>query len=60
MLEAGIDGIVNKIDPGDPVEVDLYQLSEEEIEARGIKVLPTSLWEAYHALEDDPLILNAL
>ena len=60
MLEAGIDGIVNKIDPGDPVEVDLYQLSEEEIEARGIKVLPTSLWEAYHALEEDPLILNAL
>ena len=29
-------------------------------EAMGIKVLPTSLWEAYHSLEEDPLILNAL
>ena len=60
MLAAGIDGIQNKIDPGDPVEVDLYQLSEEEIKEKGIKVLPTSLWEAYHSLEEDPLILNAL
>lgn len=60
MLEAGIDGIVNKIDPGEPVELDIYQMTEEEREQRGIKVLPTSLWEAYHALEEDPLILNAL
>lgn len=60
MLEAGVDGIVNKIDPGDPTEINIYQLSEEEREARGIKVLPSSLWEAYHALEEDPLILNAL
>jgi glutamine synthetase len=60
MLEAGIDGIVNKIDPGEPVEADIYSMSEEEREARGIEVLPTSLWEAYHSLEEDPLILNAL
>ena len=60
MLEAGVDGIVNKIDPGDPTEINIYQLSEEEREAMGIKVLPSSLWEAYHALEEDPLILNAL
>ena len=60
MLEAGIDGIVNKIDPGEPVEADIYSMSGEEREARGIEVLPTSLWEAYHSLEEDPLILNAL
>ena len=60
MLEAGIDGIVNKIDPGSPVEEDIYSMSEEEIAERGIKILPTSLWEAYHVLEEDPLILNAL
>ena len=60
MLEAGIDGIVNKIDPGDPVELDIYSMSEEERINRGIEVLPTSLWEAYHSLEEDPLILNAL
>ena len=60
MLEAGIDGIVNKIDPGEPIELDIYKMTEEEREAMGIKVLPTSLWEAYHALEEDPLILDAL
>ena len=60
MLEAGIDGIKNKIDPGDPVEINIYELTEEEREERGIKVLPSSLWEAYHSLEEDPYILNAL
>ena len=60
MLEAGVDGIVNKIDPGDPIEADIYSMTEEEREAMGIKVLPSSLWEAYHSLEEDPLILDAL
>lgn len=60
MLEAGIDGIQNKIDPGEPTEINIYSLTEEEREAMGIKVLPSSLWEAYHALEEDPLILSAL
>ena len=50
----------NKIDPGEPTEINIYELTEEEREARGIEVLPTSLWEAYHSLEEDPLILNAL
>lgn len=27
---AGLDGIINKIDPGDPVDKDLYTLSESE------------------------------
>ena len=60
MLEAGIDGIQNKIDPGEPIEENIYTMSEEERDARGIKVLPSSLWEAYHSLEEDPLILGAL
>lgn len=60
MLEAGIDGIQNKIDPGEPTEINIYELSEEEREKRGIKTLPASLWEAYHALEEDEYILDAL
>ena len=60
MLEAGIDGIQNKIDPGEPTEINIYSLTEEEREAMGIQVLPSSLWEAYHALEEDPLILSTL
>ena len=60
MLEAGIDGIQNKIDPRETTEINIYSLTEEEREAMGIQVLPSSLWEAYHALEEDPLILSTL
>lgn len=60
MLAAGMDGIKNKIDPGEPTEVNIFKLTEEELAERGIEVLPTSLWEAYHAFEENPIIMNAL
>ena len=60
LLEAGLDGLNNKIDPGEPTEINLFALSEDEIAERGISNLPTSLWEAYHALEKDDVIKNAL
>jgi glutamine synthetase len=31
MLLAGIDGIVNKINPGEPMEMDIYHMSEKEL-----------------------------
>jgi glutamine synthetase len=51
MLMAGIDGIRNKIDPGKPVDKNIYELSPEE--AAGIKTVPRSLDEALNALEKD-------
>ena len=60
MLEAGLDGINNKIDPGEPAEFNIYELSIEELEQRNIKILPTSLWEAYHAFEENDVIKNGL
>ena len=60
LLEAGLDGLNNKIDPGEPTEINLFALSEDEIAERGIANLPTSLWEAYHALKKDEVIKNAL
>ena len=60
MLEAGMDGIKNKIDPGKPIELDVYKLSPEELKSMGIETLPSSLWEAYHALEDDEVIKTSL
>ena len=51
MLMAGIDGIANKIDPGDPVDMDLYSLSPEE--ASNIKQVPGSLEAVLDALEED-------
>ena len=51
MLMAGIDGIENKIDPGQPLDKDIYALSPEE--AKGIPQMPGSLDEALRELEAD-------
>ncbi|HLD87051.1 MAG TPA: type I glutamate--ammonia ligase [Candidatus Nanoarchaeia archaeon] len=51
MLMAGLDGIKHKIDPGEPTEVNLYDLSPEE--AKRVKSLPTSLPESVAALRSD-------
>ena len=51
MLMAGLDGIENKIDPGEPLDKDIYALSPQE--AEGIPVMPASLEEALTELEAD-------
>jgi len=50
-LMAGLDGIQNKIEPGEPLEKDLYDLPPEE--AKTIKSTPGSLGEVLDALEKD-------
>ena len=60
LLQAGMDGLNNKIDPGDPIEFNAFEYTPDELAEKGIKTLPTSLWEAYHALEEDEVIKNAL
>ncbi|AMK14608.1 type I glutamate--ammonia ligase [Methanobrevibacter olleyae] len=60
MLEAGMDGIKNKIDPGESFEINIYELSEEEREEKGIELLPSSLWEAYHTFENSEILKEAL
>lgn len=51
MLLAGLDGIQNRIDPGDPLEKDIYDLSPEEL--KDVPTLPGSLDESLKALEAD-------
>ena len=51
MLMAGLDGITNKIHPGDPLDVDLYDLSPEQ--AAKVQQVPGSLEEVLDALEED-------
>lgn len=51
MLMAGLDGIETGADPGEPLDVDLYELSAEEIAE--LPQVPGSLEEALNALEDD-------
>jgi glutamine synthetase len=51
MLQAGLDGIRNKIEPPDPVDRDLYELTPEE--ATDLKQVPGSLEAVLDALEAD-------
>lgn len=60
LLAAGLDGIENQIDPGVENVDNLYEVSDEELKRRGIHSLPSSLSEAADALEDDPVIKEAI
>ena len=51
MLMAVVDGIQNKIDPGEPLDKDIYDLPPEELAK--VPQTPGSLREALNALEKD-------
>lgn len=51
LLMAGLDGVQNRIDPGDPLDKDIYDLPPEEL--ANVPSLPGSLDEALDALEND-------
>ena len=51
MLLAGLDGIQNRIEPGEPLDKDIYDLSPEQL--KNVPSLPGSLDEALKALEAD-------
>lgn len=56
-VQAGMDGIKNKIDPGEPTNINLYEASEEE--TKHVKRVPSTLKEAVDALEADQDFLKA-
>ncbi|HEX7575420.1 MAG TPA: type I glutamate--ammonia ligase [Candidatus Methanoperedens sp.] len=60
ILMAGLDGVENKIDPGEPTTLNLFHLNDEERKAHGIESLPGSLKEALDNLETDNIVRNAL
>jgi glutamine synthetase len=51
MMMAGLDGVLHKIDPGQPLDKDIYDLHPEEL--KKVPSMPASLEEALSALEDD-------
>ena len=56
MLMAGLDGIANRIDPGDPLDLDLYDLTPEQ--AASVQQVPGSLDDVLDALEADHQFLT--
>jgi glutamine synthetase len=51
MLMAGLDGVINKLDPGSPLDKDIYDLEPEEL--KKVPSTPGSLQEALNALDRD-------
>ncbi|MEE8194222.1 MAG: glutamine synthetase family protein [Dehalococcoidales bacterium] len=60
MLAAGLDGIKTKCEIPEPVEENVYEMTEEQRQARGIGTLPTSLWEAIQLTKNSELVRKAL
>jgi glutamine synthetase len=54
-LAAGLEGVREALDPGKPVNVDTYSLSEDELAAGGVKRLPRTLGESIAEFELDEL-----
>ena len=60
IIAAGMDGVDRKLDPGAPHNINLYELSMEQLAEHGIKLLPQTLIEAIQALEKDEVIQDGI
>ena len=60
VFEAGLDGIKKKIEPHDPLDKNVYRLSDAERTKLGVKTLPASLQEAFDEWETDQICAETL
>ena len=60
LLEAGMEGVCERLVPPAPVMNNIYDMTPEELDAAGIRALPTSLEEAVQAFEKDPFLAQTL
>ena len=59
MLYAGMDGVENKMEPPNPTEENIYQLTEDARRSKGIGSLPGSLYEALTEFKNSQLMKKA-
>jgi glutamine synthetase len=60
IIAAGLDGIRNALDPGEPVDKNVFAMSHREKRRLRIDELPSNLKEAVRAMKKDPLMREAL
>ena len=60
LIAAGLDGVARELDPGEVALIDPANYSDEERSARGIRRYPESLKDSLDALEQDPVLTDAL
>ncbi len=59
-LRAGLDGIINKIEPPASVDRNIFAMSEEEKQTLGIEAIPGTLIQALNELEKDEFVKDVL
>ena len=60
MLAAGLKGIEDGLEPPDPIEENVYEMTEKQRESRGIRTLPANLADAIALTEKSALVKEAL
>jgi glutamine synthetase len=60
VVAAGLDGITRQLNPGDPCELNLLKLTQDEAAARGLVSMPMTLWHALEHLEADDVLREGL
>ena len=60
LIAAGMHGVNRGFKPPDPINENVFELTDDERNQLGIEMLPTTLGEAIHALKQDPVIRDAL
>ncbi|MDX6722266.1 MAG: glutamine synthetase, partial [Solirubrobacteraceae bacterium] len=60
LLGAGLEGIEENLDPGDPITLNMYEQSDAQLDELGVSVLPRTLLEAVEAFDADPLAEQVL
>jgi glutamine synthetase len=60
MLAAGLDGVEKKLDCGEPVNQNIFEMSEREKRRLRIRQLPGSLAEALDLMEKDEVVRETL
>lgn len=60
MLKAGLDGIKNKIDPGEQTTENIFEMNQDERDVRGIDSLPGNIMDAVNNLSQDEVIKGTL
>ncbi|MHA2366195.1 MAG: glutamine synthetase family protein [Candidatus Hodarchaeales archaeon] len=59
-LASGLDGIKNKIEPYEPISLDVTKMSQEDRRTNKIGQLPDSLWSALETMQQDPLVTQVV
>lgn len=54
-LAAGLEGILDNLDPGPPQNENLYEMNHEQLAKRGVSMLPRTLAQALDAFAKDPI-----